>query len=185
MTDTTAQIKGKGLDSTGVTEEVARSYFDHLGSHHIAIVEYRVDSRSVDADGKQKVQLSLTQVEPVIDGDLNGRVVDVVRNIQRALWRNRGEDVPLEGIDGDNEPTVAEVQAAAEALVERDESGEVVGLWDGDTEEEPPTEGEANAADAPLLDEEQSEDPQDPEDEEDGRGGNVHTIGSPFARTDA
>lgn len=137
MTDTTARIKAKGLDSTGVTEQVARSYFDRLGSHHLAIVEYSVDSRSVDADGHQQVQLVLTAVEPVVDGDLDGQLDDHVRTIQKALYRNRklaeGDDTPLP-LDSDGpEPRVKDVLAQGIALLDTDQTGETV-LWDGNTD---------------------------------------------------
>lgn len=134
MTDTTATIRSKGLDSTGVTEALARSYSNTLGSHHVAIVEYKVDAVITDADGHRKVQLALTQVEPVIDGNLNGTLVEHVRDIQRALWRNRAQEegqLPLEGGD-EPEPTVEGVLASGRALIEHDEDGEPE-LWDGNT----------------------------------------------------
>lgn len=134
MTDTTAQIRAKGLEATGITEELARKYFDNLGSHHMAIVELKVDSRTIDSDGHQKVHLVLTQVEPA-ESDTADRHL---RDLTKALFMNRrlhDEDYQptLDNTDA-NEPTVEQVTAAGEnRLLERDADGEPR-LWDGTTD---------------------------------------------------
>lgn len=128
MTDTTCQIKAKGCDSTGITEQIARSYYDNLGSHHIAIIEYKVDSRTIDADGNQKVQLAISTIEPVTaaDADTRDRLDEHLRTIQAALYRNRklaegDEELPL----GDGpEPTVSEVLAQGQGLLDDEDERE-------------------------------------------------------------
>jgi hypothetical protein len=43
MSDTTAKIRAKGLDATGVTETIASQMYTRKGSHYMAIVEIKVD----------------------------------------------------------------------------------------------------------------------------------------------
>lgn len=112
MTDYTAQIKAKGLESTGVTEEIARSLYNRLGSHMMFIVEGRVDARTEGTDGSHKVQLTLTQVEPATDDNLS----DHLRELTRTLHYNRALDESqptLDGGDGIN-PTVGDAIAAGQ-----------------------------------------------------------------------
>ncbi len=110
MTDYTAQLKAKGLDATGVTEEIARDLYNRLGSHMMFIVEGRVDSRTEGTDGAHKVQLTLTMVEPATDDTLD----DHLRELARTLHFNRAIDTDqpmLDGGDGIN-PKVGDVIAA-------------------------------------------------------------------------
>ena len=90
-TDTIANIKGRSLNKTGVTEKLARTYANSLGSEPLAIVRYTADSLITDADGQQKVILAIAAFEPVIDPSDDGSVEDMVRNLEAALYRNRGE----------------------------------------------------------------------------------------------
>jgi len=109
--DYTAAIKSKGLDATGVTEQVARALYSRLGGRIMAIVELRVDARTDGTDGTHKVQLGITQVEPALDGHLS----DHLRELTRTLYYNRqvasGDQPTLETEDG-SEPTVDAVMAA-------------------------------------------------------------------------
>jgi len=134
---TTAKIRAKGLSATGMTEDLATKLYHQPGGRIMAIVELKVDETHEKADGDQKVDFVITELEPVVDGQLNGQVDEAVRRIHRALYMNRqlaeGGDAQLD-LEND-EPTVPEVLAAAAALVETDEAGEVTGLWDGDTED--------------------------------------------------
>lgn len=110
MTDYTAQMKSKGLDATGVTEEIARDLYNRLGSHMMFIVEGRVDARTEGTDGSHKVQLTLTMVEPATDDTLD----DHLRELARTLHFNRAIDTDqpmLDGGDGIN-PKVGDVIAA-------------------------------------------------------------------------
>lgn len=109
MTDYTAQIKSKGLDATGVTEDVVRGLYSKLGSHVMLICEARIDARSDGTDGSHKVQLSLTQVEPATDSNLD----DHLRELTRTLHYNRQLDAGQPTLDAnENEPNVTDVLAA-------------------------------------------------------------------------
>lgn len=117
VTDYTAKIRSKGLDATGVTEDLARKMYDNLGGHYLAIVELHVDDRHESADGKRKVDLVLSQVEPSTDHALD----DHLRELTRALHYNRklhseDEDPHLEGFE-DIEPKVADVLAHGKAAL--------------------------------------------------------------------
>lgn len=115
MTDTTAKIRAKGLDSTGVTEELARRMHANIGGHYLAIIDLRVARQLNDDDGGHGVELVIDQIEPVVDGKLDGAIVDHVRDIQAALYRNRklldeGEQLPLDD-DGGPTPAVKDILA--------------------------------------------------------------------------
>lgn len=148
--DYTARLKAKGLDSTGVTEEIARDMANTLGRHTLLIVEVVHDEVTKHADGAQQVKLACTRVEPVPAAQ-----EDVVREFMRAIHRTHpaeaGQAVLKGTVDG---PSVADAAVGLAAHVERDEDGEPDGVWDGST-------------DGPLPD--APEDPLDaPEEREDG-----------------
>lgn len=114
MTDYTAQIKAKGLDATGVTEDIARQLYSRLGSHMMFIVEARVDGRIENNDGVHKVQLYLTQVEPCTDSTLEDHLRELTKTLayNRKLTQDDVDGQPtLDGGD-DIEPKVADVLAA-------------------------------------------------------------------------
>lgn len=109
--DYTARIRAKGLDSTGVTEDIARTMYANRGGHYMAIVELRVDETHDKADGQHKVDLIVTQVEPATEPKLDSHL----RDLTRALYANRklhdeDEQPELDGV-GDVEPTVDQVMA--------------------------------------------------------------------------
>ena len=106
-TDTIANIKGRSLNKTGVTEKLARTYANSLGSEHLAIVRYTADSLITDADGQQKVILAIAAFEPVIDPSDDGSVEDMVRNLEAALYRNRGEADGQASIDDELDGRIA------------------------------------------------------------------------------
>lgn len=114
MTDTTAKIRSKGLDATGVTERIAEEMFNRKGAHYMAIVEIKVDATHETADGKRGVDLILTQVEPATDDNL----AEHLRELTRTVYFNRklATDGPQLQIAGDSdEPTVDAVIAAGRA----------------------------------------------------------------------
>ncbi|WP_154402722.1 hypothetical protein [Nocardioides speluncae] len=116
MTDTTAKIRAKGLESTGVTEEIANQMFTQVGRHFMAIVEMRVEEpHGPNAEGKRRVDLILTQVEPCNDDNLDSHL----RELCRGLHYNRklhDADQQLEiDTQDDIEPKVADVIAAGKA----------------------------------------------------------------------
>lgn len=90
MTDTTAKIRAKGLESTGVTEEIASEMYAHKGRHYMAIVEFKVEERHEKADGAKKVDLVLTQVEPATDEDLAEHLRELTRTLYYSLDGHTG-----------------------------------------------------------------------------------------------
>lgn len=117
MTDTTAKIRAKGLDATGVTEEIADEMYAHKGKHYMAIVELNVDETHDRADGKRKVDLVFTQVEPALDDRLD----EHLRELTRTLHYNRklhspDEQLQIDTLD-DVEPTVEGVVAAGQHFI--------------------------------------------------------------------
>ena len=111
MTDTHAKIRAKGLDATGVTEQIADQMYRSKGARYMAIVEIKVDETHENAEGKRKVDLILEQVEPATDTTLD----EHLRNLTRTLHYNRqvaiGEEPTLDSMDA-VEPTVEAVIAA-------------------------------------------------------------------------
>lgn len=86
MTDTTAKIRAKGCDGTGLTEELAGQLFTQVGRHYMAIVEFRVEEpHGPNAEGKRRVDLILEQVEPATDDQL----AEHLRELTRTLYQNR------------------------------------------------------------------------------------------------
>lgn len=146
MSDCTAGIRAKGLDTTGVTEQLAAKMYNNVGGHYLAIVDLRVAFHGEDDDGNRKVTLVIDQIEPVIDGKLNGALVEHVRQINAALHRNRmlAENGPQLPIDGqDVEPTVEQVLAARAGLIGTDDKGEPILLEDDpDEDDETPPAGD-------------------------------------------
>jgi hypothetical protein len=132
VTDTTAAIAAKGCQSTGITEDLAVRLHDQLGKKIMAVVELEAAARTENTDGKQKVALRILSVEPAVDqiGE------DHLRDFQRALFMNRRTDEMQPTLDGDEpEPTVKDVLAQSQGLLERGDDGEVTGLWNGDPED--------------------------------------------------
>jgi len=106
MTDTTATINAKGLDATGITEEIAADLFHKVGTHLIAIVDLQVvDKHGPNVKGKRKVTLSIDGIEPALDKN----VAEHLRELTRTMYFNRQVDQPL---DGGEERTVDDVLAA-------------------------------------------------------------------------
>lgn len=126
----TAHINRKGLDATGVTEDHARAMASNLGGHTMLIVEARHHAVLTDAEGKQAVVLVLTNVEPV-----PAHLEDRVREFQRALYRQRPDQQGQAVLKGTAEgPSADDAAAGLDAAVERDDEGNVTGVWDGSTD---------------------------------------------------
>lgn len=85
MTDTTAKVRSKGLDSTGVTEEIANQMYAHKGKHYMAIVEVVVEERHEKAGGQKRVDLVIEQFEPAVDDAL----AEHLRELTRTVYQNR------------------------------------------------------------------------------------------------
>ena len=128
MTDTTAKIKAKGCQSTGITEEIAIKLHDQLDKKIIAVVELKSSSRTEKADGKQIVDLEILSVEPATEH----LAEDHLREFARALYYNRAVDEQQPTLDDGPEPTVKDVLGRGQSLLEHDDDGEPR-LWDGQT----------------------------------------------------
>lgn len=120
MPDTTAKIRSKGLDATGVTEEIAQQLFAHKGKHFMAIVELKVDELHDKTDGKQRVDLVITQVEPAWDSP---QLEDHLRELTRTMYYNRKVDdgQPTLPDSGGPDPKIGDVIGQGAALMVSDE----------------------------------------------------------------
>lgn len=161
MTDTNVTIKGKrGCSDTGITEELATRLFNSSKSTSlVAIVEFTTDYTHEATDGsKRTVDLTITSVEPVVDGKLNGELVEHVREIQQALFRNRklaeggSEQLPFDEHDGPA-PKVADIVQQGGAFLDHDDEGPTLHQPDGDQGDTPDED----------TDEPVALDPEDPE----------------------
>lgn len=119
MTDTTAKIRAKACEATGLTEEIASRLFNQVGSHVMAIVELEVkEPHGPNTEGKRRIDLVLTQVEPSTDPNLDAHL----RELTRTLYYNRqvaiGAEPTLE-TEGP-EPTVDAVIKANPGLKSHD-----------------------------------------------------------------
>lgn len=147
MTDTNVTINGKrGCSDTGITEELATKLFVAADNKNVAelvaIVRFKTEMSHKAADGStRKVDLTIVDVEPVVDGKLNGQLVEHVREIQAALFRNRalasGKDDTLPfGEEDGPAPKVADLVQQGAAFLDENDEGEKV-LHQPDDELEP------------------------------------------------
>jgi hypothetical protein len=116
MTDTTAKIRAKGLEATGVTEEIAGQMFSHVGRHYMAIVELEVvEPHGPNTEGKRRVDLVLHQVEPATDSHLDEHLRQLTRTLHaNRTVRSESGDPTIDGLE-DVEPSVEDVVAARKA----------------------------------------------------------------------
>lgn len=134
MAQFVAKIRSKGLDATGVTEDVARQMYATLGAHTMMVVEVQHVKHSDDADGQHSVELVITTAEPAQDERMENHLRELARGMYRTRPEVQGQEVLAGVVDG---PGLADTITEGAALLDRDENGDVVGIWDGDTEEEP------------------------------------------------
>lgn len=114
MTDTTAKIAARNdLKHTGITPDIARKFYDRLGTSCIAIIELTSSEHTVDLEGKKTVKLEIGYVEVAEDAAAK----DHLRELQQALYRQRHPQKPIDSI-ADQEPSVDDVVARGEALVD-------------------------------------------------------------------
>lgn len=101
---TTAKIAALNkTDNTGITPDLADNMWHALGSHHIAVVDFRVVERSEGEDDTNGVKLEIAYLEPADDTDTTG----YLQELQRALYRKRNPqpaltagDTTEPGVDG-------------------------------------------------------------------------------------
>jgi hypothetical protein len=113
--DYVAKIRAKGCASTGITEDIAREMHSRKGAHYMAIVELKVDETHEKAEGQNKVDLVITQIELATERILD----DHLRELHRDKYKNRAlhsEDAQLQiETASDLEPSVEDIIAAREA----------------------------------------------------------------------
>ncbi len=131
---TTAKIRARGADGTGITDEVAKAMFLNMGGTTIAIVELEHVRQINESSGDHKVELTIGFIEPAT----SDRMEDVLRTLARGTYRSRSGQV-LPGTEDGGEVGVDDALTQAEALIERGEDGRPTGVWDGDTETDAPT----------------------------------------------
>lgn len=149
MADTKGNIRARKLGNTGITEDILTKIANAKGGHVLAIVELKADTIHEQVDGDDRtVDFLIEEIEPVVDGKLNGALVSHVRDIHAALHRNRmlAENGPQLPLDGQPQPpSNDEVLAAAPALIEHDDQGAKLAEPDDDERpdewEYPETEG--------------------------------------------
>lgn len=136
MTDYTAKIRAKGLDATGVTEELAQQMYNTLGKSTLAIVELKHSRQIHDADGDRAVELVLTLVEPSTNPDLDAHLRELTRTMhQNRVLQSRDDQLQIETGE-DLEPKVEDVIRAGQHHIAQtdDELPEPGDESDGDTE---------------------------------------------------
>ncbi|GAW57621.1 hypothetical protein, partial [Nocardioides sp. PD653] len=117
-----AKIRGKGLENTGVTEDLARTMYNTLERSTLAIVRLTHKRQINDADAGRTVELSIDMLEPSTSAELD----DYLLNLCKTLHQNRtlkSEDAQLQ-IDtiDDLEPTVEQViQAGQQHIAQTDD----------------------------------------------------------------
>lgn len=86
MTDTTAKIRAKGCDSTGLTEDLALKLHGKVGTRIMAIVELKVDDAHNTDNRPQHVDLTIEQIEPAMEDFFD----EHLRELTRTTAQNRG-----------------------------------------------------------------------------------------------
>jgi hypothetical protein len=113
----TAAIRRKGLDNTGVTEDLAKAMFHSLGRSTLAIVELEHKRKIDDDDTGRQVELVLKMVEPSTDANLDSHLRELTRTMhQNRVLNSRDHQLQIETTD-DLEPTLEQVIAAGEQHV--------------------------------------------------------------------
>jgi hypothetical protein len=108
MTETAAKVRAKGLDATGVTEEIASTLYANKGKRIMAIVELHAVERHEKADGTRRVDLVLEQVEPATDDTL----AEHLRELTRTLYQNRAITDGQDALDDTLTPDLKDAIAA-------------------------------------------------------------------------
>lgn len=112
--DYAASITTKGLDGTGLTEDVARKLYSRRGRKAMAVVELVVDETSDKRDGTHKVALAIAGLELVLD---HTDIENHLRDLQQTIYANRQRADGQMAIDEQlgGERTVADVLASGKS----------------------------------------------------------------------
>lgn len=137
-----SKMNAKGLEAS-VSEEQARHMATHQGTTYVFLVQAHAGPKIVNEDGSEVVSLIPDLVELVPDAH-----AERIRELQRALYLARPDQFGQKAFEtGETGPTVDDAAASVDAVIERDEDGNPVGIWDG-TEGSPGT-SESNVVDGP------------------------------------
>lgn len=132
--DYAASVRRKGLENTGVTEDIAKKMYATQGRTTLAIVELRHKRQINDDDTGRSVELVIEALEPSQDPTLD----DHLRQLMRTMHQNRvltadDQQLAIETA-GDVEPSVEKVIAAREAADAADRPHEFLDDGTGDCE---------------------------------------------------
>lgn len=129
-----AKVRAKGLEATGVTEELASQMFATMGQTTLAIVELAHVEQHNKSNGDRRIDLTIELLEP----SRSEKMDDHLRELMRAMYADRrakdGDTLP--GTEGGGGRSLDDVLDAGEALLERNFDGEIDGTWDGSMEDE-------------------------------------------------
>lgn len=115
--DYTATIRGKGLEGTGVTEDIAKSMYHTKGRSTLAVVELVHKRQIDDEDTGRKVELAIRLVEPSTSADLDTHLRELMNTMhQNRVLQSRDDQLTIDTTD-DLEPTVEQVIAAGQQHV--------------------------------------------------------------------
>lgn len=109
---TTATIKSKGCNATGITEDIAKRCHDQLGRKVLAVVELQADSRTENTNGDESVSLKILTIEPSPNAQTDDHLRELARSFyyERQLAEGQAPSLPLAGEA--SEPDVETVLAA-------------------------------------------------------------------------
>lgn len=121
-------MNAKGLENS-VSEDQARHMATHQGHTYVFIVEAHSGPKVVGEDGSEKVSLIPDLIE-LVPTEHEARV----RTFMRALYLTRPDQFGQQAFE-EATPGERDVESAAgdlDAIVEKDDSGAAIGIWDGD-----------------------------------------------------
>lgn len=166
--DYSARLKAKGLDGTGVTEDVAKAMSRTLGKHTILIVEVKHDELVQKADGGRQVKLAATHVQVVTEAQ-----EPVLRRLMAARHHETDPVANGQGVLTGTGEQESSDDVTAELARHINEDGTV---WDGSTDgpldapEPDPEPVPGELADDDTVGEQEVEDPPADEGETDEFG---------------
>lgn len=136
--DYTAKVRTKGLDNTGVTEDIAKAMYHSPGRRTVALVELKHARQINDDDTGRKVELTIELIEPVQDEEMEKHLRQVMKTLhQNRALKSDGEQLAIDVRD-DLEPTVEQVVAAGK----HHEASTDEPLPDGGDEPDPAAQGD-------------------------------------------
>lgn len=123
--DYNVSLNSKGLEAS-VSEDQARRICNTQGQHSLFLIDAHHGPYVTNEDGTIKMNLIIDGAELVpVEHE------DRVRRFMRALYLARPDQFGQQAFETDEDgPTVDDAAAQVDALVETDEDGTVLGVWD-------------------------------------------------------